>query len=67
MGSLSTLGLLGVELVGLKLVGLLSLSWFWVTLPLWIAPALILAFGAFPILVGLVLDELRARRARSSR
>lgn len=36
MKSISTLGLLGVAFVVLKLTGYIDWSWIWITLPFWI-------------------------------
>lgn len=36
-GGISFAGLLMIMLIGLKLTGLISLSWFWVLFPLWLA------------------------------
>ena len=45
-GGISVVGLLGVLFVGLKLGGVIGWSWWYVTMPFWIA---------FPILGAVVL------------
>lgn len=40
---ISTLGLLGVAFVVLKLTGYIDWSWWWVTLPFWFGIALVLS------------------------
>ena len=40
---IGVLGLLGVVFVALKLTGVIDWSWWWVTLPFWGGPALVLA------------------------
>ena len=43
-GGISTLGLLGVVFVVLKLLGYIDWSWWWVTLPFWCGMALVILF-----------------------
>lgn len=50
----STLGLLGVLFVGLKLTGYIDWSWWWVTAPFWGSLAVV-AVGFAIFAVGLVL------------
>lgn len=45
-GSIGVLGLLGVVFVTLKLLGIITWSWWWVTLPFW---------GGFALVLPLVL------------
>lgn len=54
-GSATTLGLLGVAFVVLKLTNVIDWSWWWVTLPFWGGLALVLA-----ILLGVFLWTLAA-------
>lgn len=56
----STLGLLGVLFVGLKLTGYINWSWWWVTAPFWGG---LVVVGAVLIAVGAVL-LLKTRRFR---
>jgi phosphoglycerol transferase MdoB-like AlkP superfamily enzyme len=35
-------GLLGIAFIVLKLTGVIDWSWWWVTLPLWLGPAIFL-------------------------
>lgn len=55
---MSTLGLLGVIFVTLKLGHVIDWSWWWVTLPFWVSPALLLGFMAFVLLVVFVQAAL---------
>jgi len=48
-GSATTLGLLGVAFVVLKLTGVIDWSWWWVTLPFWGGLALVSEFNDFEI------------------
>lgn len=50
---ISTLGLLGVLFIGLKLCGVIDWSWGWVLCPFWIGLALLLAFIGV-VIIGLV-------------
>lgn len=45
---LSAVGLLGVAFVIMKLMGYITWSWWWVTLPFWGGPALIIGL---PLLI----------------
>jgi len=53
----TTLGLLGVLFVGLKLTGFINWSWWWVTAPFWGGLALVLGFF-IGCAVGLLLIKL---------
>lgn len=50
-GGVGFLGLLGLLFIGLKLGGVITWSWWWVTLPLWGGVALM---GAMLLLAGIV-------------
>lgn len=41
IGAYITMGMLGVSFVTLKLCGIIDWSWWWVTLPFWIGPLLL--------------------------
>ncbi len=56
-GNLSTLGLLGIVFVVLKLCGVVGWSWWWVTAPFWGGVVLAAAFMAL-MLVGAILVAL---------
>ena len=63
-------GALGVLFVGLKLTGHIDWSWWWVTAPFWIPPALILILVVvylLTVLVGIFCDEMIARRQRGKK
>lgn len=45
-GGIGVFGLLGVLFVGLKLGGLITWSWWWVTAPFW---------GGFALLIALII------------
>lgn len=45
-GGVVVLGRLGVVFVTLKLVGVIDWSWWWVTMPFWGGPVLVLAVPA---------------------
>ena len=55
VGGISTLGLLGIMFVGLKLANVINWSWWWVTAPWWGPFALSLA-----IVIGAVIFALSA-------
>jgi uncharacterized protein (DUF983 family) len=69
-GGPSTLSLLGVAFVVLKLVGVIDWSWWWVTLPFWGPVAFIvggLLLGLVTYVVGgAALDTRRARKRRKT-
>ena len=46
-GGIGFFGLLGILFIALKLTGVITWSWWWVTAPLWGGLALGLAFLAF--------------------
>ena len=57
-------GLLFLVLLVLKLTGQIDWSWWWVTAPLWVAPAVvILVLGV--LLVGVMLGKLAEGREGS--
>lgn len=57
-GGVSFLGLLTILLIGLKMTGYITWSWWWVTLPLWGGVAgLLLLF-----LIGIIIEVLERRR-----
>lgn len=54
-GGVSVFGLLFVAFVVLKLCGVISWSWWWVTAPLWGPLALILAIAAIGLPIYLIV------------
>jgi hypothetical protein len=58
-GGIGVTSLLGVVFVVLKLTGVLSWSWFWVTLPFWGGLALFLAIAFVGLLVLAVIELFR--------
>ena len=59
---ISTLGLLGVAFVVLKLTGYIDWSWWWVTLPFWGGIALLLVIFIVGIAATALSDWISARR-----
>lgn len=53
-GGIGILGLLGVLFVGLKLGGIITWSWWWVTAPFWGGIALVLSILAV-VFIGAVI------------
>jgi len=51
-------GLLTIVLITLKLLGKITLSWWWVLSPLWISAAIVLAFIALFLLISLIAAVL---------
>jgi hypothetical protein len=64
-GGIGVSGLLGVVFVVLKLLGKITWSWWWVTLPFWGGIALLLAGAALMLLVTLVVAWLDSRGKRT--
>jgi len=57
-GGISFLGLLAIVFIGLKLAGIgvvATWSWWWVTLPLWIGPAILAGFGLVALVIWLIV------------
>lgn len=54
-GGISTLGLLGVVLITLKLCGVIDWSWWWVTSPFWGWSAVALLSVVVVFLIGAVV------------
>ena len=52
---LTVLSLLGVMFVGLKLAGVITWSWWWVTLPFWGGIALVCSTPILVIILGSVI------------
>ena len=63
-GGIGVSGLLGVVFVVLKLLGKITWSWWWVTLPFWGGEALLLAVAALMLLATLVVAWLDTRGKR---
>ena len=61
---IGVLGLLGVVFVTLKLAGIISWSWWWVTAPFWTGFAIV--FGGLAIFaIGWIANELwKERKSR---
>ncbi len=60
-GGIGIIGLLGVLFVGLKLGGVISWSWWWVTLPFWGGLALVAGIGVIALMIALVQAICKAR------
>ncbi|KAA8750173.1 hypothetical protein [Paenibacillus sp. UASWS1643] len=56
-GGIGIFGLLGVLFVALKLTGVITWSWWWVTLPFWGGIALLLVIIAIITLIALATDR----------
>lgn len=54
-GGIGLLGVLFIVFLVLKLVGVITWSWWWVTAPLWGPVAVVLAVMALFLLIGLIL------------
>ena len=65
-GGIGVLGLLGVVFVALKLIGIISWSWWYVTMPFWGGLALVAAIGTIALIVwgGLSLVEYAGKKIR---
>ncbi|MDQ0168726.1 hypothetical protein [Paenibacillus tundrae] len=57
-GGIGIFGLLGLVFVTLKLTGVITWSWWWVTLPFWGGIALLLSIVAVIALVAIVSDAV---------
>lgn len=55
-GGISFGGLVFIVFLVLKLCGVIGWSWWWVTSPLWIPFALVLAFGIIAGIIYLILN-----------
>lgn len=54
-GGVSTLGLLGVAFIVLKLCGVIGWSWWWVLAPFWVPGAILVLVAMIAVLIyGLV-------------
>ena len=58
-GNIGVLGLLGVVFVTLKLIGVISWSWWWVTAPFWGGFALVLAIVAIVYVLAFFIHLFR--------
>jgi len=58
-GGIGVLGLLGVAFVVLKLTGVISWSWWWVTLPFWGGITLILAILLIAFIVIMIYAAIK--------
>ena len=53
-GGIGVLGLLGVVFVTLKLCHVIDWSWWWVTCPFWLVPAIVITVLFSILLIGIV-------------
>lgn len=56
-GSIGVFGLLGVAFAVLKLTGVITWSWWWVTAPFWGGFALLIAFLLIVVILGVSLNK----------
>lgn len=59
-GGIGIVGLLGVAFVVMKLCGVIDWSWWWVTAPFWVGPAVAAFIGAV-ILIFLGIAKISGR------
>ncbi len=62
VGGISTIGLLGIVFVTLKLLGVIDWSWWLVTLPFWGGIAAVMAIFVCVFIVALGAAVLEARK-----
>ena len=70
-GGVSALGLLGIVFVVLKLTGVITWSWWWVTAPFWGGLAIFLTIGVIALivmgiafLVACIIDYINDKRRK---
>ena len=67
----SVVSLLGAVLVVLKLLGKISISWFWVLSPFWLPWAILFSImvglGLIAVLAGIIVKIMEARDAKKRR
>ena len=59
-GGIGFVGLLTVLFVALKLIGIISWSWWWVLAPIWISALfalVVLVFGVIILIAGIVVTK----------
>ena len=61
-GGIGFLGLLAIVFITLKLTEFIDWSWWWVTAPLWVIPALLIVIGIIWFL-NVVRKHYKAKRA----
>ena len=61
-GGIGFFGLLTIVFIVLKLTDVIAWSWWWVTSPLWIATAVVLAFLAVGLVVILIKSAKEDKR-----
>jgi hypothetical protein len=59
--------LLGLVFVVLRLCHVVAWSWWWVTLPFWVAPAILFAVMAFALFMACVCEVIDWRAAKKRR
>jgi hypothetical protein len=65
-GGVGFFGLLGILFIGLKLGGVIDWGWFYVLMPLWIGPAIVLSILSF-IGIGLLFLTVLKKAKRGMR
>lgn len=50
-------GILTIVFIILKLTGNITWSWWWVLCPMWILPALLLAFALFALIMNKIFNR----------
>lgn len=67
-GGIGVIGLLGIVFVTLKLCGVITWSWWWVTAPFWGGVAFVIAIfvivGVAALITALLNDRKQSRRLR---
>lgn len=63
-GGIGFLGLLAILFITLKLCGVISWSWWWVTAPLWGGFALFVAIFIVAAILAVVLSAFSSKRTR---
>jgi hypothetical protein len=62
MTEISFAWLLGTAFVVLKLCTVITWSWWWVTLPFWLAPAIMLLIAVFALIMAAICSLFDAKR-----
>lgn len=55
------LGLLALLLIGLKLSGIITMSWVWVLSPIWVPPVIVIAAFVIFVIIPLIIFSIRKR------
>lgn len=63
-GGIGVASLLGIAFIVLKLTGYIDWSWWWVTAPFWVVPAILLAIWLIAVVIVALMESVEKASTR---